>query len=136
MISASVARFRGSISSIRLMTLRDSRGSSLNRRQGPLIVSGLASVEEDAGLLSEDVAGLSPPADASTFAFPCSVDSGVIACDRRRWTLSAAGVPGVGVAANSRYELSVSRGIFHGNRRSDMHANMIARLHTSVGRGS
>lgn len=49
---------------------------------------------------------------------------------------SAGGVPAVGGDTNSLYELSVRRGAFHGNRRSDMQAKIMARDHMSAGRGS
>lgn len=42
-------------------------------------------------------------------------------------------VPGVGGDAKSLYELSVIRGIFQGNRRSDMQQNIIAIDHISAG---
>lgn len=42
-------------------------------------------------------------------------------------------VPGVGVDANSLYELSVMRGIFHGNRLRDIQQKMMASDQTSAG---
>jgi hypothetical protein len=42
-------------------------------------------------------------------------------------------VPGVGGDAKSLYELSVIRGIFHGNRRSDMQQKIIASDQISAG---
>lgn len=46
---------------------------------------------------------------------------------------SADSVPGVGVDMKSLKELSVVRGAFHGNRRSDMHANIMASDQMSAG---
>lgn len=46
---------------------------------------------------------------------------------------SGPGVPGEGGDMKSLKELSVTRGAFHGNRRSDMQAKIIARDHMSVG---
>jgi len=42
-------------------------------------------------------------------------------------------VPGVGGDAKSLYELSVIRGIFHGNRRSDIQQKMMASDQISAG---
>jgi hypothetical protein len=42
-------------------------------------------------------------------------------------------VPGVGADAKSLYELSVIRGIFHGNLRNDMQQKIIARDQISAG---
>jgi hypothetical protein len=44
--------------------------------------------------------------------------------------------PGVEGDAKSLYELSVKRGIFHGNRRSDMQQKMMASDQISAGCGS
>jgi hypothetical protein len=45
-------------------------------------------------------------------------------------------VPGEGGEAKSLYELSVMRGIFHGNLLNDMQQKIIARDQISAGRGS
>lgn len=42
-------------------------------------------------------------------------------------------VPGVGAEANSLYELSVMRGIFHGNLRNDIQQKMMASDQISAG---
>lgn len=55
---------------------------------------------------------------------------------RRFGSASGTGVPGVGWETKSLKELSVRRGCFHGNRRSVMQQNIIARDQISVGRGS
>jgi hypothetical protein len=59
-----------------------------------------------------------------------------LSCDCFRGCESGTGVPGVGGAANSLYELSINRGCFHGNRRNDMQQKMIANDQMSVAVGS
>lgn len=91
------------------MMFRLSLGSNLNKRQGPFIASCFG------GSSAAGVGGL-------PFEF--------------RAGNASDGVAGVGEATNCLNELSVRRGAFHGNRRSDMHAKMIANDHISAGWGS
>ena len=56
--------------------------------------------------------------------------------DARLGPESGTGVPGVGGDTKSLYELSVTRGCFHGNLLSDIQQKMIANDQISVGWGS
>lgn len=64
---------------------------------------------------------------------PSFIDRGLPSHDLLETASEETGVPGLGAEMNSLYELSVMRGAFQGNRRSDMQAKMIARDHISVG---
>ena len=121
------------------MTERLSRGSSRRSRQGPLIVSGFDIVCCDVWMdeSSAEVLATCPAPSSSLLA-----ETGGTYIDTGRWLVdrleafSAGGVPAVGEDTKSLYELSVVRGSFHGNRRSVMHAKMIAIDQMSVGWGS
>ena len=133
--SAIVARFFGSISSIRPMMCLLSLGRSLRRRHGPLMTSGFLSpsvVPFPFGACSDFMVvgeGLSGTASRA------GVFKSVIDLDGASECLLIS-VPGVGGEAKSLYELSVMRGIFHGNRRNDMQQKMIASDQISAGCGS
>lgn len=129
--SSIVARFLGSISNIRDMICRLSRGSKRRRRHGPLITSGFLSSEPGA-TFKLDLTFTTGTGSGSTSLAGVSkslVDLEGCGVSERRLI----SVPGVGVEANSLYELSVIRGIFHGNRRRDMQQKMMASDQISVG---
>ena len=72
---------------------------------------------------------------ASSSIYASFIDFG-LPSEARLAIASADGVPGVGGEMKSLKELSVTLGAFQGNLRSDMHANMMAKDHTSAGCGS
>lgn len=129
--SSMVARFLGSISNIRAMICLLSLGSRRSRRQGPLMTSGFLSSEPGA-TLKLDLTFTTGTGSGSTSL------SGLL---RSLVDLEGTGVsdnllisvPGDGGDANNLYELSVIRGIFHGNRRRDMQQKIIARDQISAG---
>ena len=134
--STNVALCRGSISNMRAITCLLSLGKSLSSRQGPLMTSGFFSPPSvdarDASLL-----------DSGWYRVSCSVSGSTslaTVCSMSLVDLECAGsdilrisVPGVGGDANNLYELSVMRGIFHGNRRKDMQQKIMANDQISQG---
>lgn len=138
-ISANVARFFGSISSIRPIICLLSRGKRRRSLQGPFMTSGFFSPSV-----------LDPLDPGATFRFDgcrtggcgsgtaslAGVFKSLVDFDGAESAPLVMSVPGVGGDAKSLYELSVIRGIFQGNRRSDMQQKIMARDQISVGWGS
>lgn len=134
-ISGNFARFLESISNIRPIMCLLSLGKSRSSRQGPFTTSVRCS---PLSIEVRVVVLLSP-------ASPC-VANGLLGSPSLETVFDISlvdfawgrcfSVPGVGGDANSLYELSVIRGIFHGNLRSDIQAKIIARDHMSADWGS
>jgi len=107
-----------------------SLGRRRKRRHGPLMTSGF---------FSGSIAPFDPFADALPGAgiaslagvFKSLVDLDTFGVSDN--LLAFMSVPGVGGDAKSLYELSVIRGIFHGNRRSDIQQKMMASDQISAG---
>jgi hypothetical protein len=134
--SAKVALSLGSICNMRPIICLLSLGKSRNSRQGPLITSGFFSAPS-----SEALPAPSCDSEWCLVSCPDSASASLAtACCTSPVDLEGAGseilrisVPGVGGEAKSLYELSVMRGIFHGNRRNDMQQKMIASDQISAG---
>lgn len=127
------------------MTDRLSRGNNRNSRHGPLIVSclvgsSLAPVCCDDGMEESSAVDLTPSLLPSSLLLGADAEGTNMDFGRcsevRLEAFSADGVPGLGAAINSLYELSVALGSFQGKRRSVMQANMMAMDQISVGCGS
>jgi hypothetical protein len=121
-----------------------SLGRSLRRRHGPLITSGFFSPSAEVEVPFE--APLCGGATKGDFLLSGSEGFGVLST-----IASLAGVfkslvdlegtsdillisvPGVGVEAKSLYELSVIRGIFHGNLLNDIQQKIMASDQMSAG---
>lgn len=139
MISSSVARFLGSISNILPTICLLSRGSSRRSRHGPLITC------DACWLLVVEVVGFCSPLAACSL-LGCR-DAGSDWEPDARWSSPAVGAesegglegpaiclgPSFGGDTKSLYELSDTRGAFHGNRRSVIQQKMMARDQMSVG---
>lgn len=136
-MSSSVARCLGLIWSILPIIVLVSLGRRRSNRQGPLITSCFGASIRGPGLSASP--DLSPCCSCGAELRRSSAKAGVssIADFERSLTVASAyGVPGVGGEMKSLYELSVTRGAFHGNLRSDMQAKIMAKDQTSVGCGS
>lgn len=135
-MSSKVALFLGSTSSILPIIVRLSLGSRRKRRHGPLMTSGF----EEPGTCGAGVGtGSAWGSDlwrlSSTAAAVSSAGFG-LPSDDRLGPASICGVPGLGGETKSLYDTSERRGIFHGNRRRDMQAKIIAKDQMSTGCGS
>lgn len=136
-ISAKVARFFGSISSMRLMTYLLSRGRRRRSRHGPLMTSGFFSPPSVVVVGGCSVLGVVAAEEAPLGMLARSgVLRSLVDLDGTGSEILDSSVPGVGGDAKSLYELSVMRGIFQGKRRRDMQQKMIASDQISVGWGS
>lgn len=145
-ISSSVARFLGLTSSILPMTCLLSRGSSRSSRHGPLITCGCCGASDAVDAVSgrdpssvrvggSDRAPWPSAADLCEATRDAGAERGAVAASISSLDLCRARSSS-GLATKSLYELSDSRGAFHGKRRRDMQQNMMAIDHTSVGWGS
>ena len=125
MISGILALRLGSISSMRPIICLLSFGNRRSRRNGPLITSGFFSTSvffSPFVFLSSSVVESFPPfSDLDNFSASEVVGGALM---------------GEGGDAKSLYELSVIRGFFQGNLRSDMQQKMMASDQISAGCGS
>lgn len=132
-----VARFVGLISNMRPITCLLSLGRSRKRRQGPLITSGFFSGSVAPLPFVSGVSVLGIVAFEPGIASRSGVSKSVVDLDGAGVSEPLRiSVPGVGGAAKSLYELSVMRGSFQGNLRSDIQQKMMASDQISAGWGS
>jgi len=111
-----------------------SLGKRRRSRHGPLITSGFFSAgAEPFPFAADPVVGFEAAVESETASL-AGVSRSVVDLDGAGVSeILLMSVPGVGADAKSLYELSVIRGIFHGNRLNDIQQNMMARDQISAG---